>query len=185
MTAIDPAPPKPKLRWYQFSLRTLLIVTLVVAVFFGWVASSRLRRAKQNREAMAEVFKVKAEIENLGGRVVMAFDRAAGVLYIAEVRIPQGPFGEAELEHLKGLTKIEYLSLSYTQVTDAGLVHLGGLTNLKWLNLSHTQVTDAGLVHLKGLTNLEFLHLSYTQVTDEGVKKLQEALPNCYIHIRH
>ena len=36
-----------------------------------------------------------------------------------------------------------------TQITDAGLGHLTGLTNLQELRLSGTQVTDAGVAELK------------------------------------
>ena len=35
-------------------------------------------------------------------------------------------------------------------MTDAGLEHLKGLTKLQWLDLAGTEVTDAGLEHLKG-----------------------------------
>ena len=84
-------------------------------------------------------------------------------------------------EKLKGLTKLEELSLGYTKITDAGLVHLKGLTNLEWLFLEDTQITDAGLVHLKGLTNLKHLSLWNTKITDAGVQELKKALPDCYI----
>ena len=63
----------------------------------------------------------------------------------------------------------------------AGLEHLKGLTKLGYLNLWSTKVTDAGLVHLEGLTNLKGLNLRKTQVTDAGVEKLQQALPKCKI----
>ena len=46
-------------------------------------------------------------------------------------------------------------------MTDAGLEHLKGLTNLQWLDLGGISwVTDAGLEHLKGLTNLQSLDLN-------------------------
>ena len=51
---------------------------------------------------------------------------------------------DADLEHLKWLTGLQYLSLGGTQVTDGGLEHLSGLTALRWLELSDAQVTDAG-----------------------------------------
>jgi len=88
---------------------------------------------------------------------------------------------DKELEHWTGLTKLSFLDLSNTQVTDAGLAHLKGLTNLSFLSLSNTQVTDAGLAHLKGLTNLSFLSLERTRVTDAGLKELKRALPSLWI----
>ena len=42
------------------------------------------------------------------------------------------------------------LNLRSTRITDAGLEHLKGLTKLQWLILQDTKVTDAGLEHLKG-----------------------------------
>jgi hypothetical protein len=79
----------------------------------------------------------------------------------------------ADLVHLKGLSKLEKLFLTDTQVTDAGLVHLTGLSNLRELRLWDTQVADAGLVHLEGLPNLMNLGLSDTQVTDAGLVHLK------------
>ncbi len=86
------------------------------------------------------------------------------------------------LKHLKGLTKLQSLDLSHTEVTDAGLEHLRGLTGLQSLNLMWCiKLTDLGLEHLKALRKLQTLVLSNTNVTDAGVKKLRQALPNCKI----
>ena len=59
--------------------------------------------------------------------------------------------------------------------------YLKGLTSLEELDLSDTQITDAGLEDLKGLTRLEELYLHGTQVTDAGIKELRKALPKCLI----
>ena len=77
------------------------------------------------------------------------------------------------LRAISNLDKLETLSLSRTNVTDAGLVHLKGLTELTYLGLNRTQITDAGLVHLKELTSLETLSLYNTQVTDAGLVHLK------------
>jgi len=150
MTVNDSRPPKPKRRWFQFSLRTLLVFVVVVGIGFGWLGS-KLQRAGKNREAAAEVQRVAAEIESLGGMVGMEF--------------PKPP--PNRLEKLFG--------------DPVGVPHLKRLTDLQSLSLIGTQVTDAGLEHLEGLTNLERLRLANTQVTDEGAIKLQMALPTCVI----
>ncbi len=80
---------------------------------------------------------------------------------------------DADLAHLKGLTKLQYLCLSSTKITDAGLVHLKGLTGLRELQLDYTEITDAGLAHLKGLTNLQGLDLSDTEITDVGLAHMK------------
>jgi hypothetical protein len=60
-------------------------------------------------------------------------------------------------------------------------MYLAKLKRLTFLSLTNTQVTDAGMVHLAELTTLKLLYLNNTQVTDAGVAELQKALPNCSI----
>jgi len=167
--------PKPKLRWYQFSLRTLLIVTLVLSVFFGLVGS-RIQRARKNRE-------LHAEIQDRGWRAYGVRERPLwqnGILH------DPGPvwavggdseFDDSGLMHLKEMTDrrglyLEGLYLEGTQVTDAGLVNLKDMTGLVMLRLADTQITGSGFVYLKELTNLEDLVLYDTKVTDAGLEHL-------------
>jgi hypothetical protein len=98
---------------------------------------------------------------------------------------PERYLSDAELVHLEGLTKLETLDLTDTElVTDAGLVHLKGLTKLETLDLSGTATTDAGLVHLKGLTNLQTLKLS-GGVTDAGLLHLKPLTKLQTLALRH
>ena len=107
-------------------------------------------------------------------------DEHLGDVVVVALRGPR--ITDAELVHLNGLTKLEWLEFrAATHITDAGLVHLKGLTTLEVLWLDGSPITDAGLANLKGLTRLGTLMLKDTQVTDKGVKQLQEALPNCEI----
>ena len=46
-------PPKPKRRWYQFSLLTLLVVMTLFTVTLGVWIPYRRERAKDNRERLA------------------------------------------------------------------------------------------------------------------------------------
>jgi len=84
------------------------------------------------------------------------------------------------LEHLNGVTGLDFLELTGTQITDAGLEHLKGLTNLAALSLTDTQVSGSGLKHLKGLTGLRYLILDDGQVTDAA--DFTKALPDCRIY---
>jgi hypothetical protein len=88
---------------------------------------------------------------------------------------------DARLAHIQGLTKLTYLDLTRTKITDAGLVRLQGLTQLRDLRLGETKITDDGLLHLRGLTQLENLWLWRSHVTDAGCNELQNALPNLRI----
>ena len=167
------AAPKPKRRWFQFSLVTLLLLTLGCAVVLAlWVAP-----AERQRRAVAF-------LKSLDGQVLYADDgeerastpewlrRILGKDYFTSVKavdlsVPQ--VSDAELVHLRGLTTLEALFLTGTQVSDAGLVHLKGLRALEVLTLEGTQVGDAGLAHLTDLTALKELSLYDTQVSDAGL----------------
>ena len=95
-----------------------------------------------------------AAIRKLGGAV--SFDNEFPISSLTEVEFSSPLATDSWLVHLKGLTKLQKLTLNGTnKVTDAGLVHLKGLTSLESLNLESTQVSGAGLVHLKGMTKLQ------------------------------
>jgi hypothetical protein len=86
--------------------------------------------------------------------------------------------GDAGLDHLTGLTKLTYLGLYGSRVTDASLAKLSAFADLLYLDLRVTQVTDAGLVHLKRLTKLKAIGLESTRVTQAGMKELKRSLPS-------
>ena len=77
------------------------------------------------------------------------------------------------VEHLKTLTNLRELILDDTQVSDEGLLYLKPLTKLSYLRLINTQVSDIGIKHLQQFTRLEVLHLSSTRVTDDGLDSLK------------
>jgi len=91
------------------------------------------------------------------------------------------PVTDTGLAHLPPNLRI--LLLWRTKVSDVGLEHLKGLTRLENLSLGETTVAGPGLDHLKGLANLRKLSLRRTPVTktDPVVKRLQETLPRLKI----
>ncbi len=163
-------PPEHKLRWYQYKLSSLFILTILVALACSWY-TNEMFKATERRKAIAEIVKLGGEVRYYDASNPNAWG--------------EPPRWYSWLRQLHGdehLGNAIVARLENTQITDAGLEHLEGLTKLEGLWLNGTQVTDAGLVHLEGLTKLEYLYLWNTQITDEGVKKLQEALPNCKIY---
>jgi hypothetical protein len=113
-------------------MRTLLIVVLLVSLPLSWLGV-RVRRARRNRDAAAEVRKLATEIQRCGGNVRIEqlqppnwLDRLLGDPGVVAVVGMTGsrPFRDSHLKHLKGLTSLKYLSLSRTQVTDAGVAEL-------------------------------------------------------------
>ncbi len=186
-----PHPPEHKLRWYQYSLRSLFILTTLVALACSWYATV-MHNAAKRRAAIAEIEKLQGQVKYYGdpffdGTFVGTFvpDWGKPPRWFSWLRklhgdehlgnaVYVGFLGtDAGLVHLKDLTDLEQLELSHTQITDAGLVHLKGLTKLEGLGLDNTQITDAGLALLKGLPNLNVLDLDRTKITGAGLVHLQ------------
>ena len=154
-------------RLFQYRLRTLLILTTIIAVALGWWS----HKARQQREAVAA-------LEKVGARITYDTSLPGTGEMIAPPQWPQWLLNNVGVDYF---ASVEELSLSNTQATDTALEHLKHLTALQRLWLYNTQVTDSGLEHIKGLTALQELNLTYTQVTDAGIARLQKALPNCKI----
>jgi hypothetical protein len=155
----DMTAPKPRLRWFQFRLRSLLIIVALVAFACSWLAV-RIQKVKRQMETIAA-------IEKLGGLVLPP--------------APSGPVWGLALSGINAVDDIEHVDLTGTQMTDADLRDLDGLSHLHSLWLGGTSITDEGMGHLMGMRELNELDLDATFVSDAGIENLQRALPNCTI----
>jgi len=173
-----------KRRWFQYSLRTLLVVMLLAAIACSWLAV-RMQKARKHREAVAAVSSTGGWI-SYGGK-----DDSSGALVMSSA--PPGPawlhrllgedfFGDvayafvsndAGMESAASFNQLRFLCCKH--VTDAGLECLNALPQLQVLDLQFGQVTDAGLEQLNGLNHLEALCLNGTRgVTDAGLRHVRE-----------
>ncbi len=194
----------PKRRWFQFSLRTLLLIVTILAVGPGGWLIYEQNQARRNKAAAELLRKVGGEVyatprwlwtliePGSPGMVVGVgfryrpvtdsdLEPLSSLTDLVWLDLNDTPVGDDGLVHLAGLSRLKRLRLDETQITDTGLAHLSGMTGLQQLNLYKSQITDAGLVYLTALTNLEELNLQRTQVTAEGAAKLQKELPKCKI----
>ncbi len=170
---------KPIRRWYQFRLRALLIAVLVLSLPLSWFAV-KMEKARKQKEAVEA-------IHDFGGTTYYHLPRLARtpMEFVELPRTPPiTPRQPGMLRAFLGndfFDDVVMVDLGARNIADSGLEHLKGLTNLEILSLEHTPVSDAGLEHLKGLAKLGELYLNDTQVTLEGIRMLEEALPNCKI----
>jgi hypothetical protein len=172
-------PPKPNRRWFQFSLRTLMIFTAIAAVACGWLGR-KIEQKRREREAIAA-------IRNLGGVVNYDYQRGAGPR--PSWRLRGEPSGSAWLRKLLGenfFSEIEFVGLApRPETTDAALnaafESLKGMPRLQFLYLTGTKINDDRLENLNPLTQLQGLELHKTKVSEAEIEKLQKALPNCKI----
>jgi hypothetical protein len=196
-------PPKPRLRWYQYSLRSLFVLTTLVAIGCSWLTVTIQNQRRQKAAGVA--------LQKAGGTVLYKQTwlgrllRDTSLLRAKDATFSGQPTSDVDLVHLQELSQLQRLCLGKTRitnvglvyletlsqlqeldledtkVTDVGLAHLQGLSQLKVLLLNNTDITDAGLLHLRGLQQLQKLSLRGTKVTDQGVKRLKHALPKCGI----
>jgi hypothetical protein len=179
----------PHRHWYQFSLKALMVLMVVVAVSCGWV-KWKLDGKQRERGALAELNKIGGNFNydwQYAGqsappgpvwvRKLLGDDFFSKVVLI---QIEGDHVTDDWLLHLEPLTGLEHVYLKCPRITDDGLSHLSRL-NLRELNLEGSRVTDVSLVSLQNFTQLSYLNLSGTGVTNSGITQLQQALPNCQI----
>lgn len=179
----------PKRRWYQFSLKALILGTVICGCVLAPIAYEHQEARNQHAAVTA--------LEKRGGylgfdstthsrspllSLLLGDDKFAHL--VAVDFAPGSVITDADVLHLRPFAYLRFVGLDGMPVTDASLVELGSKTMLTEISLKNTKITDAGLVHLTGLSKLELLWLEGTSVTDAGVQKLQQALPTAKIQ-RH
>ena len=172
-------------RWrFQFSIRSLLVLTVAVALPFSWLAVE-MKAAREQHDAVAAIWGLRGSVvydwqDPIWGTVG---DGGQGFMLACTPLLDAHPPGPAWLRNLLGddyFGQVEIVDLSETQVADDGLERIQRLSQTRILYLGGSKVTDAGLAHLAGLTQLEELYLGGTQVTDQGAMRLRQALPQCH-----
>jgi hypothetical protein len=172
-------------RWrFQFSIRSVLVLTVAVAIPFSWLAVEIDQAAKQ-RELVAALVTARATVDydypllyRIGSPVLRPLTRLPEVFgddffqNIIGVCLYVSKTTDSDLERLEQLKHLYYLDLTDTRVTDAGLEHVAGFHDLTVLHLVNIQITDAGLSNVRGLNKLSNLFLNDTQITDAGLENL-------------
>jgi Leucine-rich repeat (LRR) protein len=158
-------------RWrFQFSIRSLLLLTLVIAIPSSWFAVE-MKKSRDQNAIEKEVWTVDRDYGQAVGpfwvQQLLGEDFFTSIIAIR--------FSEAtdeRLAQIDGFDRLQGLDLGGTKITDAGLIHLRGMAQLQWLWLYNTEISDAGLAHLEELSQLEKLGLAGTKTTDAGVQHL-------------
>ena len=149
------------LRWrFQFSLRSLLVLTVAVAVPCSWLAAE-VKTAGEQKEAAEE-------IGTLGG----------SVRYDCQKEIKSGVVQ-------CGSVSAEYTVINPESPAPYWLRRMMGYdfftTVVKVSFLNSQMVTDTDLKKLTKLNQPKYVDLRNTKITKEGVERLQQAFPNCKI----
>jgi hypothetical protein len=203
----DPSSPAGFRRSFCLSTRSAVLSLFLMLAFmaiclitYQWL-SAVMQRAKRHKEAVRA-------IEKAGGWVTWDFCEPGYESHYFDrvvcVNLTRARVTDALLNHLKdlpelkgvffpdtttdtqlkflwGLSQLQELDISGTQITDAGLRNVSRLGTLQQVNLARTKITDAGLEYLKSLKRLRSVQLQQTKVTAKGVKELRKALPRCEV----
>jgi hypothetical protein len=195
LTTDQPIAPKPKRRWYQYSLRTLMIFVTLFAVLCSWFAV-KLGQAKRQREAVESIRRLNRLCEvqydykrdssgnptpNAQARCPVWLRNLLGIDFFSNVTEVwlTGKITDADLVHLKDFPKLrvlffnEIIKTYNPQVTDEGLKIVQGLTQLEVLGLCNTKITDAGMERIEKLVHLKSLGLQNVGITDIGLKNVK------------
>jgi len=107
VTTILPTSPKPRRRWLQFSLRTLMMLVLMFGVGFGWLGMMLTRLLQHQHQA-----------DELRNHCRLLNRRIATT---KAVTLETGP---VQLDHLRALTGLQGPDFRRVRVTDAGVAEL-------------------------------------------------------------
>jgi len=185
-------PTKPPRRWYQFSLRWLLLFGPLATICISWliVAERELDQQYGKRAAIVTAILQSGGIVPSWQRDVsgsccwVTLKSDAGLKFLASQRYLdefecdavnlQGPLvTDAGLEFIKAWPQVRCLTLRDTRITGSGLQHLQALPQLRHLNLICSGVSATGLDHAKGLLQLETLLLNGAGITDTHLRRLK------------
>jgi hypothetical protein len=185
--------PKHMKRFLRYSLRTLFLVTLLVAVALSFF----LARHRRMRAAIIA-------IESAGGthgayregpewlREIVGDER----YFMNAERVTLGPssgdydfdgrFDDNRLRdlipHLNAFSKFKILEIPGADITDDGLAYLRDLDRLQWLTIHSPKITDKGIQHLHKIPSLRKLSVHCDSVTPDALAELQRALPGLEVN---
>lgn len=156
-TRLSNAPaPKSRRRRFQFSLRSLLIFTIICGVAAGRLGK-RIEQKRHEHEVVNEVLKS-------GGSI--AYDFLSGE--------PSGPEWLRSILGQNFFNEVVELKLSGYDVTDETCGQIKKLSHLENVRLSDSSISDIGLANLDGLAHLRQLELVRLKVTARCVESLKK-----------
>jgi hypothetical protein len=180
----------PSYSWRRFSLRALMLLIAIIALWCGWVVS----KARFYREQRAYLTELQTRFPNtvtvkslenewfwrpLVGDAAVTVRRAA----LSNYRFEQARYEltETDLPWIRHWTAIEGLHLGGPAITDETISLVRRMPHLKALDLQNTAITDAGTKYIASLNGLESLGIytirdrastSGAGITDASLKHL-------------
>jgi hypothetical protein len=178
-------------RRYQFSIRSLLVLVVVVASPCSWLAV-KMEEARRQNAAVGAIRRadgiVSYDWQGIYSLLLFPKQKPRSPEWLRRllgddfwedvVCVELGEFGtDALLRQVEDFPRLEELYVKCYRadhkITDKGLEHVQGLVQLRTLILADAEVTDAGLAHFAGLKKLERLSLEFGKITGTGLEYLK------------
>ncbi len=133
-----------------------------------WITNDGLRSLSKIRTLEGLSLAGNSKITNEGLRYLN------NIPHLTELTFRGTGIQNAALSILEGMLFLQYLDVSYTDISDSALPALSVLPRLKELRLKGcSKITDAGIAHLQAVKPLRRLELSETGITDRGINYLR------------
>ena len=183
-TTDPPANPKPKRRWYQFSLRALLIFVTLCAVACSWFAV-KMEQARKRGEAVVEILAMGGSVTydyntpSSGGSAPKAQPPGPqwlrdflGIDFFSDVTAVRYP-NEVKVNFLPKTENLTVDSFINKDTVDAGLKDIKRFTKLRQLSLCGANINNSTLEAIKGMTQLRELNLANSLISDFGLEEIR------------
>ena len=171
-------------RWLRFGVRSVLILTTIMAILMAYVLSPLLDHSNQ-QGLVKTASAMGIEIETHQS-VPRDFSLARSFIGLFKPEILSAPIYEfdasntalkdQDVEKLQGIRHVVSLDLSNTAITDKALDSITKFRHLQILKLNNTAVSDTGLKKLASISGLVDLETTATQVSNQALMELDNAL---------
>jgi Leucine-rich repeat (LRR) protein len=171
---------RPRRRFRQFGLRTLLVLMALCAAAFAWYSNQigpykRQALAIEKLEARGVLIKFVVHEPSWFQRLAteVRVGHVAGVWFLQDRNGNSLQLTDQDYGYLDDLIDVDYLLLrGITTPTKRQLSHVWKLRSLRMLELQNADITDELLVGIANLQALAYLSLADTQITDAGLREL-------------
>jgi hypothetical protein len=175
--------PRKTKYWFRFSLKTVLVLMTAIAAWLGfyWKPLQERRAAVAVIERLDGALEVKYYGPKWLRKIVgdeRYFWDPVGVEFKRPLSVTEL---ESVLPSLMSFERLHLLTLPGTTITDETLPMISPFASkLTYLNLHGSPITDASIVHLKQFRPLIIVCFSQTKLTSTGLAQLHYALPGMH-----
>jgi hypothetical protein len=165
---------------FRFSLRTILVLTAIAAIFFAIVANAE--RENQRLFAVNQTLKIELEAVMRGGTAWIGMPGGRQIT----CEVTRSSFCDDDLAKIVELAsdggnracELSTLFLGGTGISGAGVCKLATCKKLSFVDLPPMNLSDEAIDALAKCPRLEFLVIDERRLSSEQLDRLRRSLPN-------